>query len=74
MNLKFAGDLWTMAMKNDDKFEEELTCQIKIDFKELEFKEPWPEHLKIFKKCTLIGCLCLKCIVFELKKVQRSYV
>ena len=47
MNLKFAGDLWAMAMKNDDKFEEELTCQIKIDFKELEFKELWPEHLKI---------------------------
>ena len=28
-----------MKMKNDAKFEKELTCQFKIDFKELEFKE-----------------------------------
>ena len=34
-------------MKNDAKFEKELTYQFKIDFKELEFKELWPEHSKI---------------------------
>ena len=29
MSLKFTGD--AMTMKNDAKFEEELTCQFKID-------------------------------------------
>ena len=35
MNLKFAGDFCAMTMKNDTKFEEELTCQFKIDMKNL---------------------------------------
>ena len=35
MNLKFAGELCVMAMKNDAKIEEELTCQFKIDMRNL---------------------------------------
>ena len=31
MSLKFTGELCVMRMKNDAKFEEELTCQFKID-------------------------------------------
>ena len=31
MSLKFTGELCVMTMKNDAKFEEELTCQFKID-------------------------------------------
>ena len=31
MSLKLTGELSVMAMKNDIKFEEELTCQFKID-------------------------------------------
>ena len=34
----------------------------------------WPEHSKISKICTLMGCFWPKYIMFELKKVQRSYV
>ena len=33
MSLKFTGDIFIMTMKNDAKFEEELTCQFKIDIK-----------------------------------------
>ena len=33
MSLKFTGNIFTMTMKNDAKFEEELTCQFKIDIK-----------------------------------------
>ena len=31
MSLKFTGELCVMAMNNDVKFEEELTCQFKTD-------------------------------------------
>ena len=39
-----------------------------------EFDELWPEHSKISKICTLMGCFWPKYILFEQKKVQRSYV
>ena len=35
MGLKFTGELCVMKMKNDSKFEEELTCQFKIDIRNL---------------------------------------
>ena len=35
MNLKSTEELCAMAMKNDEKFEEELTCHFKIDMKNL---------------------------------------
>ena len=31
MSLKFTGEFCVMTMKNDTKFEEELTCQLKTD-------------------------------------------
>ena len=31
MSFKFTGELCVMAMKNDTKIEEELTCGFKID-------------------------------------------
>ena len=31
MSLKFTGNFRVMTIKNDAKFEEELTCQFKID-------------------------------------------
>ena len=39
-----------------------------------EFDKFWAEHSKISKMCTLMGCFWPKYIMFELKKVQRSYV
>ena len=35
MSLKFTGDLCVMKMKNNAKFEKELTCQFKIDMRNL---------------------------------------
>ena len=35
MSLKFTGELCVMRMKNDAKFEEELTFQSKIDMRNL---------------------------------------
>ena len=35
MSLKIAGGLCVMVMANDAKFEEELTCQFKIEMRNL---------------------------------------
>ena len=35
MSSKFTGEICVMTMKNDTKFEEELTCQFKIDMRNL---------------------------------------
>ena len=35
MSLKFTGELCVMTVKNDAKFEEELTCRFKIDMRNL---------------------------------------
>ena len=35
MSLKFTGELCVMTMKNDVKFEKELTCQFETDIKNL---------------------------------------
>ena len=40
MSLKFTGELYGMTMKNDSKFEEELTCQFKIDVRNLSNFDP----------------------------------
>ena len=40
MNLKFTGELCAMTMKNDEKIEEELTYQFKIDLKNLTNFDP----------------------------------
>ena len=40
MTLKFTEELCVMAMKNNAKFEEELTCQFKIDIRNLTNFDP----------------------------------
>ena len=62
MSLKFVRELCAMTMKNESKFDEELTCQF------------WPEHSKVINICTLIGYFWPKYTLFELKEVQTSYV
>ena len=70
MSLKFAEELCVMTIKNDIKFDDELTCHFKIDMRCLTNFDPstrkdllfnwllWPKYI----------------IYFELKKLQRSYV
>ena len=40
MSLKLTGELFVITMKNDAKFEEELTCQFKIDMSNLMYFNP----------------------------------
>ena len=40
MSLIFTGEFCVMTMKNDAKFEEELTCQFKIDMRNLTNFDP----------------------------------
>ena len=40
MSLKFTWEICVMAMKNDAKFEEEFTCQFKIDMRLLTNFDP----------------------------------
>ena len=40
MCLKFIGELRVMTMKNDAKFEEEMTCQFKTDMRNLTNFDP----------------------------------
>ena len=53
MNLKSTGELFVKKMKNDAKFEEELTCQFKIDMRQATQMD---KRSKILKICTLMGC------------------
>ena len=53
MSLNFTDELCVMKMKNDAKFEEELTCHFKIDLRNLTNFDP--EHSNVSKISTLIG-------------------
>ena len=54
MSLKFKVELRLIAVKNDAKFEEELTCHFKIDMKNLTNIDPSTQVSKI---CTFMGSL-----------------
>ena len=43
MSLKFTEELCVMRMKNGAKFEEDLTCQFKIDMRNLTNFDPSTE-------------------------------
>ena len=40
VSLNFTGELYVMKMKNDAEFEEDLTCQFKIDMMNLPDFDP----------------------------------
>ena len=72
MTLKFAEELCVMAMKNNAKFHQELTCHFKTDMRNL---TNFDSSTRKFKKNLLFNWLLLpKYTLFELTKVQRSYV
>ena len=66
MSVKFTGELYVMTIRNDAKSKEELTCQFKIDMRNLTNFDP--STSKISKDCTLMGCFWPRYIMFELKK------
>ena len=64
MSLRFTGELCVMRMKNGAKIEEELTSQFKTDMSNL------TNFDSSTQKCTLMGCLWPKYIMFDLKKYR----
>ena len=54
MSLKFTRELCVMTMKNDAQLREELTCQFKIDTRNLTNFDPSTQKSE---KCTLYGLL-----------------
>ena len=72
MSLEFTGELCVMKMKNDPKFQEDLTFQFKTDMRNLTNYDRGTRKFR--KSALLMGCFDQICNVFELKKVQRSYV
>ena len=72
MRLTFTGELCVMRMKNDAKFEEDLICSFKIDMKNLTNFDP--RRILTNFNLHFNGLLLTKYIMFELKKLQRSYV
>ena len=48
MSLKFIGDLCVIAMKNDSKFEQELTRQFKTDMRILSNFDPGTQKSQKF--------------------------
>ena len=46
MRLKFTGEFCVISMKNDAKFEEEFTCQFKIDLRNLTNFDASTQNLK----------------------------
>ena len=72
MNLNFTEELCVVTMRNDAKFEEELTfCHFKIDMRSLmNFDKFWPIHPKVSKIFTLMGSFWAKHKLLELKKYR----
>ena len=64
LSQKSTEELRVITLKNDTKFEEELTCTLKNDTRNLANFDSTLENLKI---CTLIGYFRAKYIMFELK-------
>ena len=68
MSLKVTWELRAMAMKNDAKFEEQLTCQFKIDIKNLTNLTRVLEN----RKNVNFHCFWPKYITFELRRYRGA--
>ena len=79
MTLKFTEELCVMTIKNNGKFEEELTCLLKPDMRNsTNFVSSTPKSSKLktskYSKLLFNRLLSSKYMMFELRKLQRSYV
>ena len=71
MSLKFTEELCIMAIKNDAKFEEELTSRFKIDTANWQILT---RALECLKNLHFDGLLLTKVYNVWANKVQKSYV
>ena len=63
-----------MYHKNEESFKIWREIDLAFPSWHEKFDEFWHKHSKISKICTFMGCFWPKYIMFELKKVQRTYV
>ena len=49
MSLKFTGEFCVIRMKNDAKFEEDVTCKFKIDMRNLTNFDPSTQESRKFE-------------------------
>ena len=71
ISLKFTEESCVMAMKNDTKIEERLTCRSKIDMRNFTNFDPSTQKSKKF---CFNGLLVTKIFNVSVKKVRRSYL
>ena len=58
MTLKFAEELCVMTMKNNAKFEEELTCHLKTDMGSFHVKSTNSSHLTHMDFANILSSHC----------------
>ena len=63
-----------MCHENKEWFEIWRGVDLSVQNWQEKFDKLWPEHSKVIKICALMGCFWPKYIIFELIKVQKSYV
>ena len=68
MSSKITGEICVMSMKNDTKFEEELTCQFKVDTKNLTNFDP---STRKSQKFTLRLVLMKVCNAWAKKNIEE---
>ena len=68
LNQKSTEELWVTTLKNNVKFEEELTRALKNDIRNSAYFDPTLENLKLF---IFLGCLRPKYMMFELKSTEE---
>ena len=71
MSIKFTEELYVMAMKNDTKTEEELTCRFTTDMRNLTIFDP---STPMSKNICFNELLVIKVYNSLGKKVRRSYL
>ena len=71
MSLKFTEELCDITMKNDAKFEDELTVHFKVDMWNL---TNFDSNTRKSKNLLFDWIFWQKYVIFKLKKVRRSYV
>ena len=60
-----------MCYDNEEWFKIWEGIDLSVQNWQEEFNKIWPEHSKISKICTLMGCFWLKYIIFKLRKYRE---
>ena len=64
-------NIWVMCHDNEKWYKIWRGIDLSVQNWHEEFHELWPEHSKISKLCTLMGCFWLEYIIAESEKYRR---